>query len=275
MFNSALIEAILARHSIPFTDDFHAVAACGDVYTAIYRSDDPLSIQEHRLLFDAYFHELYGTFPLSFALKDEIILVNRSRKVPTPIFQEDRRYTDSLKDRLSGNTELENEYWRLFQHVYPTAVQRSYVEVDRELKLTIFLQKLNHGSILEIGCGPHAVYLNELQNLYPHLRFFGIDRSLAKPHSANLIEASAQKLPFADQFFDVVYTYAVFVHFSPEECNQAFHEVLRVLKSGGLFILTVDEAKYLANSLQKPLGFTWETYTVKEDRRYAVVIKKN
>jgi ubiquinone/menaquinone biosynthesis C-methylase UbiE len=46
-------------------------------------------------------------------------------------------------------------------------------------------------------------------------------------------------LPYADGYFDVLYCVSVFTHLSPDNQERWLRECLRVLKSGGIFFLTV------------------------------------
>lgn len=44
-------------------------------------------------------------------------------------------------------------------------------------------------------------------------------------------------IPFANEYFDVIFTYAVIEHIPPSEINNIMQEVKRVLKRGGLFYI--------------------------------------
>jgi len=97
--------------------------------------------------------------------------------------------------------------------------------------------------ILDIGCGNGRFF--ELCN--NKISYFGIDSSeelikIAKNRyaEANFQVADALKLPFSDNYFDKVYSIAVFQHIPSKEFRQQFlNEVKRVLKPGGFLFLTV------------------------------------
>jgi ubiquinone/menaquinone biosynthesis C-methylase UbiE len=55
-----------------------------------------------------------------------------------------------------------------------------------------------------------------------------------------LVLSNAAKLPFADSFFDRVFTFSAMEHFLGQDDSLCAREVRRVLKVGGLFLGTVD-----------------------------------
>ena len=93
--------------------------------------------------------------------------------------------------------------------------------------------------VLEIGVGMGADYLEWLKS---GANATGIDLSVASiaraksrceaaGYQADLRVADAEHLPFADNTFDIVYSYGV-MHHSPDTA-QCLREALRVLKPGG------------------------------------------
>lgn len=99
---------------------------------------------------------------------------------------------------------------------------------------------LRSGRILDIGCGPTAYFL-------AHTKFkekYGIDQSLeSEPHSGstNLTKVdieSVHKLPFPNNFFDIVTMLAVLEHLNPSRLSNILKEVRRILKPRGGLILT-------------------------------------
>ena len=100
------------------------------------------------------------------------------------------------------------------------------------------------GRVLDIGCGNGRYYpiFKEKEAEYA-----GIDSSrkliaIAKKNfpEANFAVADALKLPFKENEFDLAVSIAV-LHHIPSEKNRElfFKEVSRVLKPGGIFIVTV------------------------------------
>lgn len=101
--------------------------------------------------------------------------------------------------------------------------------------------KLAPGRALDLGCGSgrHLPLLAERRQ-----RPIGIDRSasaLAKSRHLSadfpLAQASADRLPFADQAFDVVLAWGVLFHLHLDELLSALREIRRVLSRQGTAIL--------------------------------------
>lgn len=102
-------------------------------------------------------------------------------------------------------------------------------------------------SVLELGCGVGA-QLRVLLQRFPGVHYTGVDissrqlgqarRLLAEPLDAGraeLVEASAYRLPFPDGHFDGACTFWVLEHLADH--GALLREALRVLKPGGLLIM--------------------------------------
>jgi ubiquinone/menaquinone biosynthesis C-methylase UbiE len=64
-----------------------------------------------------------------------------------------------------------------------------------------------------------------------------LQRARKNVPEASYIEAFAEKMPIADNLFDVVHTSAALHEMQPEQLRTIIHEVYRVLKPGGVFTL--------------------------------------
>lgn len=104
---------------------------------------------------------------------------------------------------------------------------------------------LRSGRLLDIGCGTYPYFLVETE----FKEKYGIDQSpeitrqeLVDAHrSFHLVQwdfAREEKLPFDNGFFDVITMLAVFEHIEPDRIRLLTAEILRTLKTGGLFIMT-------------------------------------
>ncbi len=112
------------------------------------------------------------------------------------------------------------------------------------------------GMILDVGCGigRWLVYLRRLG--YPAI---GVDisaealqtiRSLGE--SVPILQGDAERVPLASGAFEAVTSFGVFEHFEagPEKSLQ---EASRVLKTGGLLLLTVPYQNLIRQLLYRPL----------------------
>jgi SAM-dependent methyltransferase len=96
--------------------------------------------------------------------------------------------------------------------------------------------------LLDIGCGtfPYFLVSSDAGERY------GIDPSvnlaLFKKNEKNVflkkIKVGKQRLPFKDNFFDVITMLAVFEHIDHDKLNHVLKEVERTLRKGGIFIIT-------------------------------------
>ena len=105
---------------------------------------------------------------------------------------------------------------------------------------------LRSGRLLDIGCGTYPYFLVETE----FKEKYGIDQSpeITRRHelvdghqSFHLVQwdfAREEKLPFDREFFDVITMLAVFEHIEPDRIRRLAAEILRTLKTGGLFIMT-------------------------------------
>jgi len=97
------------------------------------------------------------------------------------------------------------------------------------------------GRLLDIGCGAFPYFLATTM----FREKYGVDKFLTGgPGIAGDIrlvrhdvEADG-RLPFSDGFFDVVTMLAVFEHIEPARLDGAIREVRRILRPGGMYLLT-------------------------------------
>ena len=77
----------------------------------------------------------------------------------------------------------------------------------------------------------------------------------------NIMEGNMRKLPFESERFGFVFTYNTIFHMDKSEIGEAFNEMFRVLKKGGLLyanLLSVDDERYGRGEETKPGTFTEE-----------------
>ncbi|MDZ7612246.1 MAG: class I SAM-dependent methyltransferase [Candidatus Moranbacteria bacterium] len=120
--------------------------------------------------------------------------------------------------------------------------------------------------LLDFGCGNgrllELIYGNNLKTNYTGADVSESLIDLARAHYAKekfvLIE-SEEKLPFPDNSFDVAVSVAVFHHLTPKMAESALKEISRVLKPGGVLVITSwrlwdwKRVKYLLKSFPRKL----------------------
>jgi len=112
------------------------------------------------------------------------------------------------------------------------------------------IQKHKSACILDAGCG-RGFYSHTIA-LFPFVkRIYGIDINekylqVAKTHCTNkkikLIKSSIYSLPFPSNYFDCIVLSEVLEHLTDE--RKTLIELRRVLKKGGIILLTVPNANY-------------------------------
>lgn len=102
--------------------------------------------------------------------------------------------------------------------------------------------------LLELGCG-RGDFLNEFKK--KNLDIYGVDiSSYSKNFFPDInfqrVDLSNQKLPYKDNYFDVIYSKSFIEHFYYPDL--IFEEAYRVLKPGGIIITLTPEWKYIYKS---------------------------
>jgi len=101
-------------------------------------------------------------------------------------------------------------------------------------------KELRSGRILDLGCGSYPYFLFSTD----FKERFGIDpllnKDLCKNCRINLKKEKIGegKLPYKEDFFDVVTMLAVFEHIEKEKIGSLLKEIKRVLKNKGFLIIT-------------------------------------
>jgi SAM-dependent methyltransferase len=104
--------------------------------------------------------------------------------------------------------------------------------------------RLRKGRILDIGCGTYPFFLFNTS----FSEKYGLDKAVQESdfdtfqkdriHLKRYDVEQEGIIPFDNGYFDVVTMLAVFEHIEPEKLVGVVREVHRILKSGGVFIIT-------------------------------------
>ena len=102
--------------------------------------------------------------------------------------------------------------------------------------------------LLELGCG-RGDFLNEFKK--KNLQVYGVDlsnysQSFFSELNFKKVDLSKDKLPFEDNFFDVIYSKSFIEHFYYPDI--IFKEAYRVLKPGGQIITLTPEWQFIYKS---------------------------
>lgn len=120
------------------------------------------------------------------------------------------------------------------------------------------MKRIKFNNCLDVGCAS-GYMVSEIYKSFPHAKYFGIDiydKSIEyakKTYPQIKFQiASAAKLPFNSNYFDLILFYETIEHVEdPKECLQ---EIKRVLKKDGTLILTMDSGSLLF----RLVWFIWE-----------------
>jgi ubiquinone/menaquinone biosynthesis C-methylase UbiE len=160
------------------------------------------------------------------------------------------------------------KYWKRDDH-QPLVVHRELVHAISGLR------DIKGSKILEIGAGMggDSIYLAERGASVYALDF--TDEALkevsrnAKIHKVivNQVKADAHHIPFANDYFDVVFHQGFLEHFT--DPGALLKEQVRVLKSGGLLVVDVPQ-RYTMYTLKKHLAMMRGTWFAGWEREFSI-----
>lgn len=167
------------------------------------------------------------------------------------------RNSKSNKDFLKRNPHLilppDYLMYESFQLDY-----KKYYEDSRQTAIWLkeYFEKyvnLQNKRILDWGCGPGRIIRHLPSVINNGCSFYGTDyneqsiawcsKHIHEVHfNTNQLEA---KLPYENDFFDVIYGISIFTHLSESMHYNWFNELYRILKTGGILFLTTQGANFL------------------------------
>ena len=147
---------------------------------------------------------------------------------------------------------------RSFRHFYESGIRSAlpiaYAVVQKKGSFEGF-------DVLDFGCGVGRQLLH-LTLDYPNNRYFACDVDrysidyIRKTYSCvdAVVNKFSPPLPFGEASFDVIYSVSIFSHLNPRDQSVWLRELARVLRPGGLALLTVEGAVALAGDLSESFG---------------------
>ncbi|BAY17053.1 ubiquinone biosynthesis O-methyltransferase [Anabaenopsis circularis NIES-21] len=191
-------------------------------------------------------------------------LIQKIADIPFAIFYpekyKDYRELSYWQATLEKEGQLGNEHYSYFYTAY------------FDLEPSFYASK----RVLDIGCGPRGslewadsaserIGLDPLADEYLKL---GADK-----HKMSYVAAPSEKIPFADEYFDVVCSFNSLDHVTDYQATAS--EIKRVAKPGGLFLMIV-EVNHPPRP-HEPISLSWQTtddfldvFDVTSVRRYEI-----
>ncbi len=207
-----------------------------------------MSEEEHELLFDFLWNlgnkERETNIQIQEMLKQKMIenRHNLLRYDMVTVGHIDGGIISDIITNCPLNEIEESELWAIFHKLRHDSSTRDSDQINRKLGtyniIENKLKMVGKINVLDIGCGKNGNGISTLTARYlGKIKGYGIDLDIQDhPSNVNLIRASAEKLPFRDNFFEVIYSSNVIYYFEGKRLISVIKEILRVLKSGGLFI---------------------------------------
>ncbi len=108
------------------------------------------------------------------------------------------------------------------------------------------------GAILDVGCGTGRL-LRSAENRFPGAKLVGVDAAIemvkharaSNPSAIQFQQATAEELPFPNDYFDLVFSTMTFHHWQNQ--GRGVAEVSRVMTPGGRWLL----ADFVASGFMK------------------------
>jgi len=113
-----------------------------------------------------------------------------------------------------------------------SVLDKNYINLNpRYFLIDKVVKKFAKGKILDVGCGscPYKEFFIDVEE------YIGVDTN-PTPDQEYIVKGDAMSLPFEDNYFDTVVTFELLEHVP--DPFKVFSEIHRVIKKGGILILT-------------------------------------
>lgn len=158
------------------------------------------------------------------------------------------------------------QYYDTFSEIYEAERHRGYHAWLDERSVKLVADLARGRRILEVGCGTGLI-LRETAQIAEQAVGLDLSHGMlahAAQRGLEVVEASADGIPFADQTFDLVYSFKVLAHVPP--LREALAEMARVTRPGGHLVLEFYNRRSLRWLVRRlrPVGVVGEQ-TTEED----------
>jgi SAM-dependent methyltransferase len=173
---------------------------------------------------------------------------------------------------LSDHSDLNARHYPWAADLYPKP--QVYATRMWEYPFAILSASMNPGLVCaDIGCGmtPFTVYLAktakcDVTGFDPDIfvsgerfKVFGVSQEFQNRSGLKVVRAGMDCLPVPDSSFDRVFCISVMEHVPSTVARRGMREIARVLKPGGLAILTVDTGIFRSICDPDPMALIWES----------------
>ncbi len=147
------------------------------------------------------------------------------------------------------------DYYDEFSDWYENERGRGYHALIDDLEVDLVRRYGKGASVLEAGCGTGLI-LERVSRFAGEAWGFDLSPGMlakARERGLRVIQASVTHVPFADNHFDVVYSFKVLAHVPP--IREAIAELARVTKPGGYMLLEFynsESIRWLVKRLKPP-----------------------
>lgn len=138
---------------------------------------------------------------------------------------------------MSHDDARNQHYYDDFSAHYDHGRDRGYHALVDRLEAELVIEHARGARVLEVGCGTGLV-LSKIASVAGHAVGVDLSRGMiekARSRGLTVVRGSATALPFADDSFDVVYSFKVLAHVPGIE--RALAELTRVTRPGGIMLL--------------------------------------
>lgn len=297
LFDAVIFDAILSHYTLPeIKDMMDEVVGVADKYIVIFDWDTE---GEENIIGSEY-----GTISHFYNRKKWFALLENYGKVTREKIDERGGrllylvqrlvYPDDFDEIVSHIQELKkinvpypDKYREIYSEIWKCRWCPMYFTREWEYPWTIINSELKRGmNILDLGSGMQSfgIYLHSLgmnvvaqDNIDPYHQKISADHTLENfrkfydSSSVAFVPSDMSNIPFKDGHFDRIFCISLFDHVTFEEFKKGIPEIARVLKKGGLLILTMD--KYITGCKYPKFGWGFSKEQLEMEKNFSTIYR--